>query len=763
MWSTETASNLAVEIARRLDLPARQLATDRLLAAEGAGHIVHDLPARADGRTVSLASRPWRLDPIPVVIDAAEFNVLGDVVVARMRMLESILIDLYGRRSLLTDRVLDPVQIWGSSGYRLAAIGQRAAPRWLNTYAVDVIKDADGHWHVVQDFTDAPAGSGYTFLGRTVLGRVHRDVVSALPRGASLRSIEPFADQLRDALSDLAHSDSPRIVVMSGGVEHPSFVGQSYLASRLGLNLAEGADLVVRRRRLWLRSLSGLEPIDVILRCLEGDRIDPMEVNALGVVGVPGLLDAVRAAGVRLANAHGTGVIEDPRLAEHWDDAGEWIGHRHRVADGVVALRRLSADQRRSMAYATTPCLVGSTVMERRVVVRLQLVASERGIEVMQGASARVLEVGDDPTLPTSASAKDVWVIGGTVSPPTLPRRQPLPQVDLIASVPTRAAEALFWAGRALERAELIARALDVVLDRTVGVTDAEVSEPWVAPASTMLAAIAGVRQPNVAADPLPTDAVIQGAMTKLADQLGSVLAEVSSVREFFSTSAGRAFARLAAARSTLQQMQYGNRPVSAADIDSGLIDGILHDLSSVIGLWNESVVRGPAWRFGEIGRRIERVFGVIYGLRGAMANQSPREAIELARAGASEQSYDAQRLIEIVLATNESLVAYRRRYRSDVEFAFAAHLIVSDERNPRAVASALTIISREADALDWAEGVAIADDLVHVVRRESFATVAGTLDTLDALWKGSDRLARGIISTYLTSPLDPQLMGRAR
>ena len=102
------------------------------------GHIVHDLPVRADGRSVSLESRPWRLDPIPLVIDAAEFHLLGDRVVARMRMLEAILDDVYGSRTLLTDRVLEPADVWASNRYRLAAIGQLAAPRWLTTYAVDV-------------------------------------------------------------------------------------------------------------------------------------------------------------------------------------------------------------------------------------------------------------------------------------------------------------------------------------------------------------------------------------------------------------------------------------------------------------------------------------------------------------------------------------------------------------------------------------------------------------------------------------------------
>ena len=94
--------------------------------------------------------------------------------------------------------------------------------------------------------------------------------------------------------------------------------------------------------------------------------------------------------------------------------------------------------------------------------------------EVMQGASASVLAPGDDPTLSTAATAKDVWVVGGTVAPPSLSRRRPLPQVDLIASVPTRAAEALYWAGRALERAELLTRSLEVVLERTTAVIDPE-------------------------------------------------------------------------------------------------------------------------------------------------------------------------------------------------------------------------------------------------------------------------------------------------
>ncbi len=754
--SLVTAQRLVDQFARRIDLGARQIEADRLLAAEGAGHIVHDLPVRADGRTVSLASRPWRLDPIPVVIDAAEFHQLSDRLESRLRMIEAILDDVYGSRTLLTDRILDPADVWASNRYRLAAIGQLAAPRWLTTYAVDVMKDTAGNWHVVQDLTDAPPSAGYTFLGRHVLARVHRDVVSALPRGAGLRSIDPFADQLRDALADLAMNDSPRIVAMSGGVEHPEFVSHAYLASRLGLNLAEGADLVVRKRRLWLRSLAGLEPVDVVHRRLEGFRVDPMEVNAHGVMGVPGLLGAVRAGGVRLANSHGTGVIEDPVLAEHWDECGDWIADRHRRPGAPAPLARLGATDRRSIEWATTPCLVDGEVVPRVIVVRIQLVATDRRVEVMQGASARVLVPGDDPLLPTSATAKDVWVVGGTVAPPTLSRRRPLPQVDLIASVPTRAAEALFWAGRALERAELLNRALEVVLERTTSVVDPETAEPWVEPSSAMLMEIAGLNPARGRIDSAPNaNEVVEQTLGALARQLGSVLAEVSSVREFFSTSAGRAFARLAGARSTLQDLHAKGIAIRAAQIDRGLLDSISNDLAAVVGLWNESVVRGPAWHLGEVGRRLERVFGVIDCVRGALALSTidPENM---------HQEYDAQRLIEIVLATNESLVAYRRRYRSDVEFTLAMDLVVSDALNPRSAVAALQGVRAQVGALDWGDGVELTERLIDLIAAEEYESVASTMTMLGTLWDGCDRLARGIVSEFLASPLDPRVMGRS-
>ena len=761
------AAGLVRAISELNDLAWRQSDHDRLLAAEGAGHIVHDLPLRSDGRMVALESRPWRLDPIPMVIDGEEFVALADAAIARMQMLEAILADLYGARTLLRDAVVDPTALWGSPKYRLAAFGTRPVRRWLTSYAVDVVRDHSGRWSVVRDLTDAPSGAGYALLARSVTGRVHRDVVSQLPAGSALRSLDPFADRLRDGLADVAATRNPRIVVLSGGVDHPSYVEQSYLATRLGLNLAEGADLVVRQRRVWLRSLAGLEPVDVLFRRLEDDRIDPMEVNAEGSVGVPGLLLAARSRGVSLANAHGTGVLEDPTLGEYWDAAGAWLTGRATDYQGVWPMRFMPASERAGATWATWPSYDGSSIVERSVTLRLHLVASDRGIDVLQGGSARVLGPGDDPTAPTIATAKDVWVVGGTVAPPEVRRRTPLPQVDLIGSVPTRAAEALFWAGRSMERAELIARAMEVVLDRTTGLVAAEVAEPWVINGLEMLARISGVSVD--ASSPSRAGDTFTAAVDALARQLGSFLAEASSVREFFSVTAGRMLARLADSRGQLRQFVPDDpQQFEVARIDGRQLESILVDLASLVGLWNESVVHGPAWRFGEVGRRLERAFGVVDGLRGAFAFgasavPAPAPLVEVAGLISEDHRLDfqRQRVVEIVLASNESLVAYRRRHRSDVEFEAAAHLLVADVHNPRAVAAAVRQVRHQADRLGWATGLETTSGLLVRLDEARFDSVERAAAVLDDVFDSCDLLARDVVGSYLSSPVDPRMMGR--
>ncbi len=189
---------------------------------------------------------------------------------------------------------------------------------------------------------------------------------------------------------------------------------------------------------------------------------------------------------------------------------------------------------------------------------------------------------------------------------------------------------------------------MEVVLDRTSGLVDAEVAEPWVVHGLDMMAALAGV---SARVDPSAPDragATFALAVEALADQLGSFLAEASSVREFFSVTAGRMLARLAESRAQLRWLVNSDGSASSvvdiARIDGRHLEAILVDLASLVGLWNESVVHGPAWRFGEIGRRLERAFGVVDGVRGAFGLMGDRDALDGGWVGGATDTADEHR-----------------------------------------------------------------------------------------------------------------------
>jgi uncharacterized alpha-E superfamily protein len=225
--------------------------------------------------------------------------------------------------------------------------------------------------------------------------------------------------------------------------------------------------------------------------------------------------------------------------------------------------------------------------------------------------------------------------------------------------------------------------------------------------------------------------------------------------------------ARLADARSQLHWLLEGHEGAATPVVDVARIDGrqletILVDLASLVGLWNESVVHGPAWRFGEIGRRLERAFGVVDGVRGACGLHEGAASGWLAQdSGDHRRDFHRQRVVEIVLATNESLVAYRRRHRSDVELDLALQLVIADEHNPRAARAAIRSVRHQADRLGWEHGVATADELLATLDHASFATLDDAASVLTAVYTGCDRLARDVVGSYLAAPVDPRMMGR--
>jgi uncharacterized alpha-E superfamily protein len=353
----------------------------------------------------------------------------------------------------------------------------------------------------------------------------------------------------------------------------------------------------------------------------------------------------------------------------------------------------------------------------------MHAVASDEGITVLPGGTGRMLRAFDVPRVPTPCVAKDIWVLG--VDPRAVVTIQPVPQVDFLASVPTRAADSLSWMGRAAERAEAICRACRVALTGHAAGTNV--------PAERLLAALCRSVPAGqlITADGDDVDAVgidFDEAGRRIATELGVMLAEAASVREFLSTTAGRVLGAMVEVRERLQ----------FATPDVLLLDELLMQLSAFSGLWNESVVRGPAWHYGDFARRHERALVVLWSVA-AFLPESPRRM--------------EPEVMEALLASHDSLVAYRRRHRSELEQASVLGILLHDERNPRSVRASLDRLLRAADAIEWSEAradiIGLFDVLAAVQEPDQVAQLA--LDLGDI----STRLVR----SRLVAPPDPAVV----
>lgn len=687
----------------------RQRLADRLLDAEGAGHLVHELTIDRTAHGSSLAvpgvrraeSRPWRLDPVPLPITDDEFARLSSAVGQRARLLEAMLVDLHGERRLVKDGVLPASVLFGLPELR-TTVTERTPQRWLTHVGVDLLRTVDGQWRVVQDLVDVTPGLGYALINRSVMARLVPDGL----RGAGVAPIAQHVALLRQALIAQAPSGrrSPRVVVLTGGPGHPTYIEHSYLAVQMGVHLVESSDLVVRKNRVWLRSLDGLEPIDVVYRRLEDGALDPLEAHVPGIAGVPAITWAAQHGGVTLLNSFGAAVAGSRALQPHLGD----------VAQHVIG-ERLELDHLQpGEAFATAPVYAGGRrdqIVPGQVVLRLQAIVGPDGVTVMPGGVGRVLAPGDDPVEPTAQLVKDVWVVGATQPrlPVTVIHRAP-PQVDFGSSIPRRAADALFWLGRAAERAETAARAARVIIEQ-LG-QDPTITSlghgGWAAGALALLRTARGAPLGPVD-DPaavLPYSERLHhellATQQAVVDQIAVLVQEAMSVRNFLSFMTGRVIGRLARVRSELV-----GRDATVDDLDV-----ILVDLAALSGLATESTVRGPAWRFLDLGRRLERSLAVL-GL------------IE-AGVGFAVEQLAVQPLIEAVLSIDESLVAYRRRYRSDVELRAVLDLLVHDDASPRSLAFQLDRLREHLASLAWPEG----SDLVQAA---SLGALTPPEDSLDA------------------------------
>ena len=264
---------------------------------------------------------PWRLDPLPLVLQEREWSALEAGVVQRSELLDAIVADLYGAQKLLAGRHLPVAAVLDHDEYLRTLVGTDIVSPSLFMVAVDLGRDADGQWKVMSDRTQAPSGAGYAMQNRRVVSRVMPEVYHA----AHLHRLTPFFQAMRTALVDSAPArvENPRVVVLSPGTLSETAFDQAFLASLLGFPLVEGRDLTVRDGRVWMRVLGKLEEVDVILRRVDSIWTDPLELRPGSRLGVAGLVECVRQGTVSVVNTIGSGIVENPAFMPYLPDLCE--------------------------------------------------------------------------------------------------------------------------------------------------------------------------------------------------------------------------------------------------------------------------------------------------------------------------------------------------------------------------------------------------------------------------------------------------------
>ncbi|MGH7789168.1 MAG: circularly permuted type 2 ATP-grasp protein, partial [Candidatus Binatia bacterium] len=688
----------------------------RVLREHGVTYNVYDDPQRSE--------RLWALDPIPVLLTSPEWQTIEQGLAQRAELLELILADLYGPHQLVRRGLIPAEVIYAHPGFGRPCVGvPPPRGRHLPLYAADLARQPDGSFCVIGDRTQAPSGAGYALENRTVLSRI----LPSIFRDSHVHRLPLFFRRLRATLAALAGQpeDTPHLVLLTPGSGNETYFEHAYLASYLGCTLVQGDDLTVRDQRVWLRTLEGLRPVDVILRRVDGAFCDPLEMRGDSLLGVPGLLQAARQGHVAVVNPLGSSVVENPGLMAYLPQlarellgedlklpsapswwCGDPAGREHVLANldrlvvkpifphgseatifGAVLddeeraglVERIQARPhhyvgQEHLPLSTVPVVADGRLEPRAMLLRGFLAADGEGYTVMPGGLCRVAPTCDSGVVSNQRGgiSKDVWVLASEpereISLLT-PADRPLSVVRGGQEVPWRVADNLFWAGRYAERAEGSARVLREVLQRVLDL-DAAPYDPHL---PALLRAVTQVTTTFPGFIGSHAAERVAGPETELRAVLYDG-ARTGSLRF-------NLHGMVRASRAVRDRLSSDTWRVIAAldrefaeprNLDDALdhLDRVLLLLAAFGGLSADSMSRGQRWRFLEIGRRLERAHSALAVLR------------TLCPPGASAASVPWEALLTIADAS----MTYRRRYRAAADPGAVLDLLLDDETNPRSV-----------------------------------------------------------------------------
>ena len=672
---------------------------------------------------------PWELDGLPLIIAADEWRTVAASLKQRATLLDLVLRDLFGPQHLVREGVLPADALYRHPGFRLACCRSTTEPgtRMLQFYAADLARAPDGRWWVQSDRCESASGAGFALENRIALSRMLSDVF----RHCRVERLAPYFIAVKELLAQLApqQDGDPRVVILSQAAGSTNYFEDAFLARYLGYTLAEAGDLAVRRNKLYLKTLAGLSHVNVLLRRPNSEHLDPLELADVDAIGIAGLLQVTRSGNLAIANAPGSGLIESPvfraflpRLAEKVlgepltmpSVATWWCGEPdvcayvisrldqltilpayRRRGEPVSQISRLTEMTRSELAAlirtnpanyvaqerivrSVAPAWSGTQLKPNYIALRTFAAAQNDSYTVMPGGLARVSATLSplELSLLDGERSKDTWVLADgpvehvsllTASEGELPLRRG--GVDLSS----RAAEHFYWLGRHSVRAESLAKLIRSAARRLASEEQVE-RIPELSHLLRLLAeqgqiepgyVVEEIRKQLPAIEKqLPTAAFDEGPPSALRATVTSLVSLAATVRDLMSLDSWR----------IIRQMNDDFRPTTGRHGFLDLLDKIdtlLVQLSAYAGEIAESMTRTYAWRFLDLGRRLERALQESQLVQGMLVKD----------AGSEPEALEA--LLEML----DSVMTYRSRYGSRFQLGAVLDLMLCDETNPRSVA----------------------------------------------------------------------------
>jgi uncharacterized circularly permuted ATP-grasp superfamily protein/uncharacterized alpha-E superfamily protein len=680
--------------------------------------------------------RPWSLDLLPMILTPQDWATIEAVVLQRTRLLDRVLADLYGPQTLLHQALLPPALVQGHPGYLRAMQGvQPAGDTWLHISAFDLAHGPDGRWWIVSHRTQAPSGLGYLLENRIAISR-------QFPRAFAQMQVQRLAASYKALVQGLQRLSprgrDARMALLTPGPYNETYFEHAYLARYLGLNLVEGSDLTVRDQRLYLKTLQGLEPVDVLIKRLDDEWLDPLELRSDSALGVPGLMQAVRAGHVLLANPPGSALLESNALLGFLPAISEallgeplampslatwWCGEPASLANGLPQLghcvikgtyphpamattigptldtaglaqvtARLVREPEAHTLQAYLPLSHNPSWQQGEMVPRpamlrvFALADGPRSWRVLPGGMVRLAPAGQQvATMQRGGSSADCWVLTqGEVDRTSLLHSAPSSLSLALQHRPitSRAAENLFWLGRYTERAEHGVRLARITLRHLHGEENGSPSVlSWLS-SCTKASGLVLHEVPDATIAPREFERHLLSMLPagsgaySVGHNLRALRHASGQVRERLSQEQRNLIERLDTEFDSQCRSSLPDDELATPTLSEAL-EKASEWLSAITGAQTDRMVRDDGWRMLSIGRHIERLCSLSHALSMALQN------------GALLDDSGC----EAVLALFDSTITFHALYQQRRDLVAVLSLLLTHRDNPRSLAWVLSTL----------------------------------------------------------------------